>query len=83
MKTARPLKLAEDYCNQQCGFNIDRYYAFLSGYQAARDIIEAELESVRTNKWAREVAQQPRLDDVEFALKNILDKMGDVYRNKR
>lgn len=72
MKTPRPIKLAEEYCNKRHGFNTHEFDAFLAGYDAVIVLIEEELKLIQANKSFSTIVQNPNL---EIALQSLLDKI--------
>lgn len=65
-----PEEMAEEYCedHDECEFARD---AFLAGYRAAKAIVEEELQAVQAQR-----AEYPGLGAAQYALKNVLAKMG-------
>jgi hypothetical protein len=77
-----PEEMAEEYAEsiQIYDYNIieigDRALlrkGFLAGYKAAQVIVEEELQAVQVQR-----AESPGLGAAEYALKNVLAKMGEV-----
>lgn len=74
MKT--PEELAEEYANSTDSCDVDQEYVFaykgfLAGYRAAKAIVEEELQAVQAQR-----AEYPGLGAAQYALKNVLAKMG-------
>lgn len=74
MKKPLCIELAERYCEKTHGFNNHEFDAFIAGYQAVLDIIQAELKLVQTHR-----ANTPGLGALhEYALKSLLNKIDEV-----
>jgi hypothetical protein len=76
MKT--PEEMAKEWANNltresERFVRSDVEYAFFSGYKAAQVIVEEELQAVQVQR-----AESPGLGAAEYALKNVLAKMGEV-----
>ena len=75
MKT--PKEMAEEYAfkfylNEDSGYAMTMNRdAFLAGYKAAKAIVEEELQAVQAQR-----AEYPGLGAAQYALKNVLAKMG-------
>lgn len=64
----------EDWIGTRCvkvGEGHEMYKAFLAGYKAAKAIVEEELQAVQAQR-----AEYPGLGAAQYALKNVLAKMG-------
>ena len=72
MKT--PEEMAEEWCeNHRCHLQMSCHaQGFLAGYKAAKAIVEEELQAVQAQR-----AEYPGLGAAQYALKNVLVKMGN------
>lgn len=69
-----PEKMAKEYVKQEqleYEESSGAYYGFLAGYKAAQAIVEEELQAVQAQR-----AEYPGLGAAQYALKNVLAKMG-------
>ena len=67
MNQKAPEEMAEEWAYRECGLPT----AFLAGYKAAKAIVEEELQAVQAQR-----AEYPGLGAAQYALKNVLAKMG-------
>ena len=74
-----PEEMAAEYAtNQDVQHMLDAprsnsvlYHSFFAGYKAAQAIVEEELQAVQGQR-----VERPGLGSAEYALKNVLAKMG-------
>lgn len=67
-----PEEMAEEYAWKHYGYSaINHQLDFIAGYKAAKAIVEEELQAVQAQR-----AEYPGLGAAQYALKNVLAKMG-------
>ena len=74
MSIKTPEEMAEEYAAGLVfddGMYNPAEKAFLAGYKAAQAIVEEELQAVQAQR-----VERPGLGSVEYALKNVLAKLG-------